>query len=219
MRARRLRPPMASIPASEIMIAKEQGLNPSTIPASTTAGTVIETLATCRLAGASGKCSDSSTSSTASPTTEGRDSRTLPTRGSVKSGRPGSFETTVTVLRKGPGRTPVVTDTFSSAVADGWSSSDETDAFAPQQALTLTILTGTGHALLTTTVRSAVSTGPSSPKPHSAGSNTSPGAPDAAAAPKAAAANTTNPALISVPPEVFRRRRLPPLSGRRPGKS
>ena len=74
---------------------------------------------------------------------------------------------TVTVLRKGPGLTPVVTETCSSAVEEGGISYIDIDALAPQHVRTRTMRTGTGPVFLTSIVRSDVSTGPRSPKSHS----------------------------------------------------
>ena len=166
--ARRRRPPMARIPASEIIMAKEHGLKPSTIPARTTAGSVSER----RACGSVVELAPytmpvASASSTLSPTTLGLVLRTLPTSARENTGLPGSSETTVIVLRKGPGLAPVVTETLSSAAAEGGISSADIDAFAPQHVRTRTMRTGTGPVFSTLTVRSDVSTGPRSPKSHS----------------------------------------------------
>src|SRR5574344_2429374 len=123
MRARRLRPPMARMPASEIMIAKEQGLNPSTIPARRTVGSVHRDAAAAVF-----------------------DSTAVPVTGMLITGLSGSSQRIWTCFENSPG-SMALSETESVAADDGSMRIDESAASAPQQPFTCETVTGDGEAL------------------------------------------------------------------------
>src|SRR5574344_1336561 len=152
MRARCLRPPMARMPASEIMIAKEQGLNPSTIPARRTVGSVHRDAAAAVF-----------------------DSTAVPVTGMLITGLSGSSQRIWTCFENSPG-SMALSETESVAADDGSMRIDESAASAPQQPFTCETVTGDGEALWSSIDFEALSPAAISPNATPSGGTASRGA-------------------------------------------